>query len=163
MPTIILTPFDQYIRSSAVASCVVVRHREAETYVGRQGENHLLGRGISRESAGSERLCQHWLVLRAGLLGHVHVHAGHETCVTVISGQVDAWWGGDLEHHLRLHPRDHLWIPAGMPHLAYSAGGCEVVLSRSDPAEQESVELRPELDGLGLELVAALRQGGSSG
>jgi uncharacterized RmlC-like cupin family protein len=145
-----------------VASCVVVRHQEAGSYVGRQGDNHLIGRGISRESAGAERLCQHWLSLGAGQLGHAHVHAGHETCITVVSGWTHAWWGEALEHHVRLNPRDHLWIPAGMPHLAYSPGGCEMVLSRSDPAEQESVELCPDLDALGVERVQAVVDAGGA-
>ena len=43
-----------------------------------------------------------------------------------------------------------LYIPAGVPHLAANRSGqpCSVVIARTDPNEQESVLLLPELEGL---------------
>jgi uncharacterized RmlC-like cupin family protein len=43
---------------------------------------------------------------------------------------------------------DFVYIPAGMPHLPFNTSSTEAlaVLSRTDPREQESVRLLPELD-----------------
>jgi uncharacterized RmlC-like cupin family protein len=42
------------------------------------------------------------------------------------------------------------YIPAGMPHLPANLGDqpCTAVIARTDPNEQESVVLLPELEGL---------------
>jgi uncharacterized RmlC-like cupin family protein len=45
---------------------------------------------------------------------------------------------------------DFVFIPAGVPHVAVNASDSEeaiAVLSRTDPSEQESVLLLPELEG----------------
>ncbi len=43
-----------------------------------------------------------------------------------------------------------MYIPAGVPHLPanISDAPCSAVIARTDPNEQESVVLLPELDGL---------------
>jgi uncharacterized RmlC-like cupin family protein len=46
---------------------------------------------------------------------------------------------------------DFVYIPAGMPHLPYNSSQtetCTAVVARTDPDEQESVVLLPELDEL---------------
>ena len=45
---------------------------------------------------------------------------------------------------------DLIYIPAGVPHLPINTGQTEAVaiLARTDPHEQESVVLLPELDAL---------------
>ena len=48
-------------------------------------------------------------------------------------------------------PGDYLYIPADVPHLPYNASEtepCLAVIARTDPNEQESVVLLPELDGV---------------
>ncbi|MNG40163.1 Cupin domain protein [compost metagenome] len=52
---------------------------------------------------------------------------------------------------MELEKGDFLYIPAGMPHLPYNPSDtepCSCVLARTDPNEQESVHLLPELDAL---------------
>jgi uncharacterized RmlC-like cupin family protein len=58
------------------------------------------------------------------------------------------WYGEQLEHRLTVQADDDRYIPAGVPHLPYNSGPDEAVavLSRTDPNEQESVILRPDLD-----------------
>ena len=43
-----------------------------------------------------------------------------------------------------------MYIPAGVPHLPANTGDvpCTALLARTDPNEQESVVLRPDLDAL---------------
>lgn len=45
---------------------------------------------------------------------------------------------------------DLVYIPAGVPHLPYNPSNapCHAVIARTDPNEQESVVLRPDLDVL---------------
>lgn len=61
------------------------------------------------------------------------------------------WFGEGLREHLEVRAGDYLYIPAGMPHLPYNPSATEVctaVIARTDPNEQESVVLLPELDAL---------------
>ena len=59
------------------------------------------------------------------------------------------WFGANLEHHLVARAGDFLYIPANMPHLPYNLSdteNCIAIVARTDPNEQESVILLPELD-----------------
>jgi len=79
-----------------------------------------------------------------------HKHASHETAIYALSGISCMWYGENLEHHMQINPGDFLYIPADMPHLPYNPSAtetCVALISRTDPNEQESVVLLPELDG----------------
>jgi mannose-6-phosphate isomerase-like protein (cupin superfamily) len=54
------------------------------------------------------------------------------------------------EHHAAAHAGDYVYVPAGVPHVPANLGSDVAValIARTDPREQESVELRPELDAL---------------
>ena len=59
------------------------------------------------------------------------------------------WYGEQLEEHLFAKSGDFVYIPADMPHLPYNLSDtedCVAVIARTDPNEQESVILLPELD-----------------
>lgn len=61
------------------------------------------------------------------------------------------WYGEKLEHHMFVDEGDFLYIPAGMPHLPYNLSEfepCTALIARTDPNEQKSVLLLPELDTL---------------
>jgi uncharacterized RmlC-like cupin family protein len=60
------------------------------------------------------------------------------------------WYGERLERHLVLKAGELLYIPAGMPHRPANTSDrpASAVIARTDPMEQESVVLLPELDGL---------------
>lgn len=61
------------------------------------------------------------------------------------------WYGEQLEEHMTCKSGDFIYIPAGVPHLPYNASeteSCTAVVARTDPNEQESVVLLPELDTL---------------
>jgi uncharacterized RmlC-like cupin family protein len=126
--------------------CVV---RAGEGYQGKQGLNYTPG--ISAQSAGSVAL---WLgsgtLPPRGGRTKAHLHENHETAIYLLSGdEVELWTGEQLEHREVAHPGDYLYIPAGVPHVAVnrSERPAIFVLARTDPNEQESVELRPELEG----------------
>jgi uncharacterized RmlC-like cupin family protein len=59
------------------------------------------------------------------------------------------WYGERLEEHLTAKSGDYVYIPADTPHLPYNLSdteNCIAVIARTDPNEQESVVLLPELD-----------------
>ena len=126
--------------------CTVIRPGAA--YAGRQGLRY--GAGISRESAGAAALCLHRLTMPPGARARAHLHETHESAIFLISGRVEFWFGAALEHHAVVEPGDFVHIPAGVPHLPVNTGTvtAEAVIARTDPNEQESVVLLPELDGL---------------
>ena len=60
------------------------------------------------------------------------------------------YWGARLEHRMETRAGDLVYIPAGMAHLPFNPGTVDAVavIARTDPHEQESVRLLPELDAL---------------
>ena len=128
-------------------TCKVIR--QEQTYRGKQGLTYF--KGVAAENTGAQGICMHTLTIPPGGRGYAHLHENHETAIFVISGESEVWYGEMLEEHLTVKTGEFLYIPAGMPHLPYNAGEdepCSVVLARTDPNEQESVVLLPELDGL---------------
>jgi len=122
--------------------------RAGEGYQGKQGLNYTPG--ISAESAGSQAL---WLgsgtLPPRGGRTKAHLHEAHESAIYVISGEeVELWTGEQLEHRDVAHAGDYLYIPAGVPHVAVNRSETPVVFiaARTDPNEQESVVMRPDLD-----------------
>ncbi|HEX3050214.1 MAG TPA: hypothetical protein VHP83_06120, partial [Aggregatilineaceae bacterium] len=58
-------------------------------------------------------------------------------------------YGENLSEHLVIKAGEFLYIPAGMPHLPRNPSlteSCTAVLARTDPNEQESVVLLPQLE-----------------
>ena len=122
--------------------------RAGETYAGKQGFNYA--GGISAESAGATGLCMVLLTIQPGDHAKAHKHDGHETAIYVISGTSVMWWGERLEHRMVVSEGDMLYIPAGVPHRPGNESDrpCVAVIARTDPNEQESVVLLPELEAL---------------
>ncbi len=127
-------------------ACPIVR--PLESYAGLQGLNYF--GGISAQNVGAQALCMHLLKMPPGARAKAHLHENHETAIYLITGKAAMWYGPNLEHHLEMNEGEFLYIPAGVPHLPYNPGETEAVavLSRTDPNEQESVRLRPDLDAL---------------
>ncbi len=129
------------------AECRVVR--PAQGYEGRQGVGYVAG--ISAETAGSRGLCLHTIVIPPGGRAQAHLHEHHESAIYVIEGEGQMWWGERLEHHEVVSAGEFVYIPAGVPHLPANRSRTAPVtalVARTDPNEQESVVLLPELDAL---------------
>jgi uncharacterized RmlC-like cupin family protein len=93
-------------------------------------------------------LCMHLVKLSPGTRAKAHLHADHETAVYVVHGEIDLLHGDQLEHHLVICAGEFAYIPAGVPHLPFNGSAVEAVavLARTDPNEQESVVLLPDLE-----------------
>ena len=125
------------------------RIRSDETYDGKQGLTYFTG--ISAESTGAQAICMHLLTIPPGGKAKAHLHENHETALYVLSGISYMHYGENLSEYMEVRAGDYVYIPAGVPHLPGNLSQtepCSVVLARTDPNEQESVVLLPELDAL---------------
>jgi len=122
--------------------------RAGETYAGKQGFDYRAG--VSAETAGARGLCMHLLTIPPGGRARAHLHANHETAIYVLGGESTMWFGDRLEQRMTARAGDIVYIPAGVPHLPANLSDEVVtaVIARTDPNEQESVVLLPELDRL---------------
>ena len=119
-----------------------------ELYRGKQGLDYTPG--VSAETVGSRAL---WLgsvtLPPAGGRTKAHIHEQHESAFCMITGEeVDVYTGEQLEHRDVAHAGDYLYFPAGVPHVVVNRSEAPAVFvgARTDPNEQESVVMRPELD-----------------
>jgi uncharacterized RmlC-like cupin family protein len=123
------------------------------TYHGKQGLDYFTG--ISAESTGAIGICMHMVTIPPGARANAHLHENHETAIYVLSGESEMWFGEGLSEHLTVKAGEYLYIPAGVPHLPTNPSATEpavAVLARTDPNEQESVVLRPDLDSVPLRI-----------
>lgn len=123
--------------------------RNDGTYEGKQGLTY--GEGISRESCGSQGVCLHTLRIPPGGRANAHYHDGHESAIYLVAGRAEQLWGAQLENHDRVSPGDYLYIPSGVPHVVWNPSDTEdavAVIARTDPSEQETVVLTPELEAV---------------
>ncbi len=126
-------------------TCQVIK--PGETFEGKQGLSYFAG--ISAESVGAAGICMHIVTIPPGAKANAHMHENHETAIYVLSGTAEMWFGEDLSEYLTVNAGEYLYIPAGMPHLPANPSDIEpaiAVLARTDPNEQESVVLLPELE-----------------
>ena len=125
--------------------------RAGESYHGKQGLDYTPG--VSAQSVGSEAI---WLgsvtLPPAGGRTKAHIHEQHESAFCMISGEeVEVYTGEQLEHRDVAHAGDYLYFPAEVPHVVVNRSEVPAMFvgARTDPNEQESVVMRPELDEKG--------------
>jgi uncharacterized RmlC-like cupin family protein len=130
--------------------------RPDDTYDGKQGLTYFCG--IAAETVGSKGICMHLLTIPPGGRAKAHLHENHETAIYVLEGEAIALYGDRLQHHAVTKAGDLFYIPAGVPHLPInmSTKPISAVIARTDPNEQESVVLRPDLEALAEEAIARL-------
>jgi uncharacterized RmlC-like cupin family protein len=118
-----------------------------DRYHGKQGVDYAPG--VSAESVGAEALWLGSVTLPPGGRTKAHIHEQHESAFYLVSGdEVEQWSGEELEHRAVARVGDHIYVPAGVPHVAVNRTATPAFLvgARTDPNEQESVVLRPDLD-----------------
>lgn len=129
------------------STCVVMR--PGAPFIGKQGLSYAPA--ISAETVGARAIHMQMLTMPPGGRAKAHKHAAHETALYVLSGEAGMYYGERLEHHMVNRAGDFVYIPANMPHLPYNASTIEpvvAIISRTDPNEQESVVLLPELEAI---------------
>ena len=123
--------------------------RPGPEFRGKQG--HIYAPAIAAESVGSKAIHMQLLTIPPGEIGRAHKHEAHETAILILSGVSGVWWGEQLEHHEIAAAGDFVYIAANVPHRPYNRSStepCTAVIARTDPNEQESVVLLPDLEAL---------------
>lgn len=120
--------------------------RRTSTYQGKQGPTYA--GGVSAESAGSRQLWMGRVEIPPAGRTKAHRHEHHETAIHVLEGECDVYTGDDLSAHDIVRAGEYVYIPASVPHVAVNRGerSCVAIIARTDPNEQESVVLMPELE-----------------
>lgn len=142
--------------SSSGVACRVIR--ASETYDGKQGLTYFCG--VAAENVGSKGICMHLLTIPPGGRAKAHLHENHETAVYVLDGETVTLYGERLENCIRSSAGDIVYIPAGVPHLPINLSDrpASAVIARTDPNEQESVVLLPELEQFAEKAIESLKQ-----
>jgi uncharacterized RmlC-like cupin family protein len=128
--------------------CVTVKPER----LGHSKQGHHVYEGISAQSAGSRGLCMHVIAIPPGGRARAHLHEDHESAIYMLQGETVCWYGERLEHRFGLRQGEMAYIPAGVAHLPINGSEHETatcIVARTDPDEQESVVLLPELEKLG--------------
>jgi uncharacterized RmlC-like cupin family protein len=130
---------------SRSGECTVVQ--ASKPFVGKQGFTYAPA--VSAQTVGSTGLHMQFITMPPGARAKTHKHESHETAIYVLSGESGTYYGERLEHHVIARAGDFLYMPPGVPHLPYNLSQtepCVAVIARTDPNDQESVILLPELD-----------------
>ena len=138
--------YEAAMKDDAPKPCLKLR--AGDTYSGKQGFEYF--EGISKETARSDGICMHILTVPPGGRAKAHKHETHETAIYVLSGNAVRYWRDNLENFMTTEPGDMVYIPADVPHLPINPGAVPAVavIARTDPHEQESVVLLPDLEKL---------------
>jgi uncharacterized RmlC-like cupin family protein len=121
--------------------------QKGRTINGKQG--HVYTQGVSAESVESKAIHLQLLTLPPGEMARGHKHEAHETAIYIMSGISGVWWGDRLQNHSIAKAGEFVYIPGDVPHLPYNvsfAESCTCVIARTDPNDQESVILLPEIE-----------------
>ena len=105
--------------------------------------------GISGKTAGSKGISMLRVVIPPGAAAKAHLHKGYETAVYLVQGEVETRYGPGLSKSVVNRAGDFIFIPADVPHQPRNLSTTDpaiAIVARTDPNEQESVVLLPELD-----------------
>ncbi len=134
--------------TSQAPTCVLVRGGEADQ---RGKQATYIFPAITAQSTGARGLCMELITIPPGGRAKAHMHESHETAIYVLSGEVESFYGEGLRERMVARAGDFIYVPAGVPHLPVNLSQTEparAVVARTDPNEQESVVLLPELDNV---------------
>jgi uncharacterized RmlC-like cupin family protein len=120
--------------------------RSGATYEGLQGIPFVAG--LTAASAGTRAICMTVATIPPGARTKAHRHEKIETAVYVIEGEVEMYWGRQLEHHEVGRSGDYVYVAADTPHVVLnrSATRCVAVVAHSAADDQQGIVLLPELD-----------------
>ncbi|HHW4679647.1 MAG TPA: cupin domain-containing protein [Xylella sp.] len=79
-----------------------------------------------------------------------HMHTGHETAIYALTGISHVCYDPRWKEHATVAPGDFFTYPLVVPHQPYNSSHepAVVLVARTDPKDQESVIVLPELDML---------------
>ncbi|MBI5040042.1 MAG: cupin domain-containing protein [Gammaproteobacteria bacterium] len=120
----------------------VVTIRPDAAITTRQGLPNFVG--ISGDNTGAKGISMNLVVIPAGAAAKPHLHRGYETAIYILKGRVRTRYGEGLCQSVVNEAGDFVFIPADVPHQPVNLSTTEearAIVARTDPNEQESVEL----------------------
>jgi uncharacterized RmlC-like cupin family protein len=101
------------------------------------------GAEISRATAGASNIYMGVFRVPAGARSRPHYHAGCESAVYMLSGNLLVRWGDNLEESVELNPGDLVYVPPRETHVLENRSesvDAQYVVARDAPHE-DSVEV----------------------
>jgi len=129
-----------------MASDGVILVKPGTTYVGAQGVTY--DAGVSRGTAGAEKVCMNVLPMLPGVRSKPHVHKGIETIAYMLQGECTLFHGEQLENQTLIRQGEQIFIPDNVPHAPYnlSSEKCVWIVVHSSGDDQDELIRTAELD-----------------
>ena len=124
--------------------------KPGETYLGAQGVTY--NSGVSRNTAGSQKICMNVLPMPPGVHSIPHIHKEIETIAYLLEGECTLFHGNKLEKQTLVKKGEQIFIPENVPHTPFnqSKKDCIWVVVHSSGDDQDELipmtELVKELD-----------------
>ena len=83
-------------------------------YEGAQGVTY--DAGVSRHTAGAEKICMNVLPMPSGAKAKPHFHRGIETIAYMLEGECTVFHGPTLEYQTLVKQGEQIFIPDDVPH-----------------------------------------------
>ena len=114
-------------------------------YEGAQGVTY--NAGVSRNTAGAEKVCMNVLPMPPGVHSVPHIHKEIETIAYLLEGECTLFHGDNLEHQTLVRQGEQIFIPENVPHAPFnqSENDCIWVVVHSSGDDQDELISMPEL------------------
>ena len=115
-------------------------------YKGAQGVTY--DAGVSRKTAGSEKVCMNVLPMPPGVKSKPHIHKGIETIAYMLEGECTLFHGVQLENQTLVKQGEQIFTPENVLHAPYnlSAEKCVWIVVHSSGDDQDELIRTSELD-----------------
>ena len=116
------------------------------TYLGGQGVTY--SSGVSRKTAGSEKVCMNVLPMPPGVHSLPHIHKDIETIAYLLDGECTLFHGDKLENQTLVKKGEQIFIPENVPHAPFnqSSAECTWVVVHSSGSDQDGLVLTSQLE-----------------
>jgi len=115
-------------------------------YEGAQGVTY--DAGVSRNTAGAEKVCMNVLPMPSGGKSKPHIHKGIETIAYMLEGECTLFHGQKLESQTLVKQGEQIFIPGDVPHAPcnLSDKSCVWIVVHSSGDDQDELIRIKELD-----------------
>ncbi len=98
--------------------------------------------GISNRTTGAKNISMNMVIIPPAGVAEPHYHATYETGIYLIEGEVETFFGNDLEQSIINKAGDFLFIPPNIWHQPKNLSNTQearAIVVRNDSHEQEAV------------------------
>ena len=120
--------------------------KPGQKYVGAQGVTYSAG--VSRKTAGAEKVCMNVLPMAPGVRSKPHIHKNIETIAYMLEGECTLFHGQKLENQTLVKQGEQIFIPDDVPHAPCNLSDkkCVWIVVHSSGDDQDELIRTEELD-----------------